>query len=78
MAYDNPAEGCKFAPICCDSIRCGAKNKKDMVCYRKDNRTLLQKIFQRRNYIDNLITEKREIDLENNRYLEWKKLLERF
>ena len=66
MAYDNPAEGCKFAPICCDSIR----NKKDMVCYRKDNRTLLQKIFQRRNYIDNLITEKREIDLENNRYLE--------
>ena len=32
--------------------------------------TLLQKIFQRRNYIDNLITEKREIDLENNRYLE--------
>lgn len=37
------AEGCKFALICCDSVR----NKKDMVCYREDNRTLLQKIFQR-------------------------------
>ena len=65
MAYDNLAEGCKFAPICCDSVRCGARNKKDMVCYREDNRTLLQKIFK-----DNLITEKREIDLENNRHLE--------
>ena len=57
MAYDNLTKDCKFANLCSSSVRCGASEENPISCYRKDERTLLQKIFSGKRYNDEVKSE---------------------
>lgn len=69
MGWNNPTKNCKFAPICAGSIRCGASEDNPMKCYRKDERTWLQKIFQKYPYYKDLQIELKKIN-ENENFIE--------
>lgn len=57
MGWEYSDTNCKYANVCSFSPRCVSKSEKECNIYKKDERSILEKIFPKKDYQRHLLLE---------------------